>query len=113
MKLDRVVLIASLLLAGIGGPWFYRQMRSLPQAHHLAARADQRIVTIEVGGMMCESCEKGIAGELALIDGVHASEVRHGMKRAYVVVSRDVPDSTLVAAIEQAGDEFTARVVAK
>lgn len=113
MKLDRVVLAAALLLAVFGGPWLVRQMRTLPQAHHLAARSDQRIVTIEVSGMKCESCEKGIAGELAAVPGVAATEVRHTMQRAYVVVDRSVPDSALVAAIEQAGEEFVAQVVQK
>lgn len=113
MKLDRIVLAAALLLAVFGGPWLVGQLRSLPQAHHLAARSDQRIVTIEVTGMKCESCEKGIAGELATVPGVAATEVRHTMERAYVVADRSVPDSALVSAIELAGEDFRARVVQK
>ncbi len=113
MKLDRVVLFVALLLAVFGGPWLVRQLRTLPQAHHLAARSDQRIVTIAVTGMQCESCENGIAGELAAVPGVAATEVRRSMQRAYVVVDRSVPDSALVSAIEMAGEEFTAEVVQK
>lgn len=90
-----------------------RQLQSLPPAHHLEARATQRIVTIEVTGMREASCERDIAAGLAAVAGVTAAEVRRGMERAYVVVTPDVADSSLVAAIEGAGEGYAARVVAK
>ncbi len=113
MRLNRIVFAAAVAIAALGGPWFVAQWRSLPQAHHLAARADQRIVTIAVAGMRSDSCERDIAAGLAMVDGVMASEVRRGMERAYVVVRRDLSDARLVAAIEQAGRGYRAQVVAK
>ena len=113
MKLDRAVLGAAALLAVFGGPWFVRQLRSLPQARHLAARADQRIVTLEVSGMRSDSCERAIAGALRTVEGVSAVEVRMGMSRAYVVAARSVADSALVAAVGSAGTQYRTQVVAK
>ena len=113
MKVDRAVLGAAALLAVFGGPWFVRQIRSLPQPSHLAARSDQRIVTLEVTGMRSESCERAISDSLKTVAGVTATEVRLGMSRAYVVAARQVADSSLVAAVARAGAQYRAAVVAK
>ena len=113
MKIDRAVLGAAALLAVFGGPWFVHQIRTLPQASHLAARAGQRIVTLEVSGMRSDSCERAIASELSAVAGVTAAEVRLAMARAYVVAAHDVADTSLVAAVARAGPGYRALVVNK
>ena len=45
-----VALVAAVLVLAIGGPAIVRQLRTLP-AKSLAARAGERIVTLEVAGM--------------------------------------------------------------
>ena len=107
-----IAIAVGLLVLAAGGPWLYAQLRSLPGGGHLAARADQRIVTLEVTGMTCTACEAQIEGSLATIQGVSAATARHEQKRAYVVCDRSVADSTVVAAVRSAG-HFDGEVVSK
>src|SRR5687768_11796727 len=93
---NAVAIGAGVLLLAVGGPWLVKEVRSLPRPAMLAARADQRIVTLEVGGMTCSGCAAKVKGELAEIRGVSAVEVRYAQRRAYVVADPGVPDSSLV-----------------
>lgn len=106
------MMVAVLALA-IGGPLLVRELRTLPKAKTLVARADQRIVTLEVGGMTCAGCAASVQGNLTTVPGVSAVDVRLGQDRAYVVCERDVADSALTSAIHRAGPGFIAAVVRK
>lgn len=108
-----VALCAGVVALAAGGPWLVQELRTLPQPATLAARADQRIVTLEVGGMTCAGCAAKVKGELAEIPGVETAEVRWEQRRAYVVAARDVPDSSLTGAIQRAGPAFLARVTTR
>lgn len=105
--------VVGLGLLAVVTPWLVREMRRLPAAGSLAARSEQRIVTLEVAGMTCTACEAAVKQGLASVPGVTTSEVRHQQGRAYVVVDRVTPDSALVRAIRGAGAGFTAWVVDK
>lgn len=105
--------IAGLLLVGAGGPWIAGQMRSLPERGSLAARSNERIVTLEVGGMTCASCVAAVRGKLDELPGVSTAEVRLQQERAYVVCDRTLPDSALVNTIQRAGPGFLATVVSR
>jgi copper chaperone CopZ len=94
----------------VGGPWIVRQIRSLPRPVALAARADQRIVTLDVGGMTCAGCAGKVMEELQAVKGVSTAEVRLAQRRAYVVCDRSVPDTALTAAVGRAGPGFLADV---
>jgi copper chaperone CopZ len=100
-------------LLAVLAPWLVRELRQLPAAGALAARSDQRIVTLEVAGMTCTACEAAVKQGLAGVPGVSTSEVRHQQGRAYVVVDRATPDSALTRAVRTAGAGFTAWVVDK
>jgi copper chaperone CopZ len=79
----------------------------------LSARADQRIVTLAVGGMTCAGCARTLESSLARIPGVSAATVRFPERRAYVVCGPALADSTLIATIQGAGPRFTAAVAAR
>jgi copper chaperone len=109
--LNSLALVATVVALAAGGPWLVHELRTLPQHTALAARAGQRIVTIEVGGMTCAGCAATIHGTLASVPGVTAVDVRLGQDRAYVVCSPGVDDTTLMAAVHQAGPGFIGAVV--
>lgn len=105
-------LVAGVLVLAIGGPLLIRELRTL-QPKTLAARADQRIVTLEVNGMTCAGCATAVQKELAGVGGVSTSTVRFPQRRAYVVCDRAVADSSLVAAVRRAGPGFAAAVTVR
>ena len=105
-------MVAVLLLA-VGGPWLVRELRSLPHPVKLAARGDERIVTLEVGGMTCKACAGAVKTQLAAVPGVSAADVRVTERRAYVVCDPAVADTALTAAVRRAGGGFAASVAAR
>jgi copper chaperone CopZ len=111
--LNGVALAVFVLGLAVGGPWLFRELRSLPGTSALAARSDQRIVTLEVGGMTCSGCAANIQSQIAEIPGVSTVEVRWQQKRAYVVCEKDVADTALTAAIDRAGPGFLGAVVSR
>ncbi len=111
--LNGAALAAAILVLAAGGPWLVREIGSLPPVAKLSARAHQRIVTLEVGGMTCNGCAAAVRSQLATLDGVAAVEVRLGQRRAYVVCDRDVPDTALTAAVGRAGPGFLGAVVSR
>lgn len=105
-----VTLVVAVLAIAFGGPWVVRQVRSLPRADALAARAHQRIVTLEVGGMTCGGCAATVQTQLAKVPGVSTVEVRFPQHRAYIVCDPAVADSSLVQAVHRSGPGFLAVV---
>jgi copper chaperone CopZ len=110
--LNIAALVTIVLVLAIGGPWLVRELRALPK-HSLAARADQRVVTLEVGGMTCSGCASAIETTLGQVPGVETALVRLQQRRAYIVCDRDVADTTLVSAVHRAGPGFLAAVAAR
>ena len=108
--LNIAALVLAILLLGVGGPWLVREMRTLPRPVSLAARADSKVVTLDVGGMTCQGCASAVLAQLNSVDGVSVADVRLREKRAYVVCGKGVADSTLTAAVERAGPGFLASV---
>ena len=91
-------------------PWLSGELRSLPAVARLAARQNQRVVTLEVGGMTCAGCAAKIQSTLAEVAGVAEARVWLEERRAYVVCERAVPDSALTAAVGRAGPGYLAVV---
>ncbi len=110
-RTNAVVLGAALLLFGAGGPWLYTHLRSLPGTGALAARSTQRIVTLAVDGAERGAAADAVEAALKAVPGVTAAEVRPAQSRAYVVCTRDVADSALVAAVRASGPGRGARIV--
>ncbi|HTO90674.1 MAG TPA: heavy metal-associated domain-containing protein [Candidatus Sulfotelmatobacter sp.] len=108
--LNILALVLAVLLLGAGGPWLMRELRTLPRPINLAARADSRIVTLEVGGMTCQGCASAVMAQLNEVHGVRAADVRVREKRAYVVCDPGVADTALTAAVQRAGPGFLAAV---
>jgi P-type Cu+ transporter len=67
-----------------------------------------RTVDISVGGMTCASCVNRVERKLNRIDGVQAT-VNLLTERAQVEAAPEVPDSSLVQAVESAG--YSARII--
>ncbi len=109
-RMNAVALAAGLLVAALAGPWLIREIRSLPRAATTASRADQRVVSLDVGGMTCVACVAAVQGSLEQVRGVSAVDVRLAQHHAFVVCDRNVPDSTLTAAVHRAGPGFLAAV---
>jgi len=110
--LNAAALVAGVLVLAVGGPVIVRQLRTLPSAS-LAARAGERIVTLEVSGMTCAGCASSLQTRLAGIAGVSTAAVRYPQRRAYVVCDRAVADTTLIAAVARTGPGFSAAVTAR
>ena len=106
-------LMAAVVLLAVGGPWLAREILGLPRSAVLAARADQRVVTLEIGGMTCEGCARSVRSQIEAMEGVSAVEVRFAQRRAYVVCTPVVSDSALVDAVERPGPAYTASVVGR
>ena len=111
--LNGAALAVAILLLAVGGPWLVRQIASLPRPAALTARASQRAVTLEIGGMTCGGCAKSVTAQIEAVPGVTAVEVRLDQKRAYVVCEAGVADTALVAAVEGPGPAYRAAVVAR
>lgn len=111
--MNGVALIAGALVLGVGGPWLARELRSLPHPAALAARADSRVVTLDVGGMTCKGCVAMVGEELREVKGVSAVDVRLAQKKAFVVCDRTVSDSALVAAVHRAGPGFLPEIASR
>jgi copper chaperone CopZ len=103
-------LAAAVIVLAASAPWLARELRSLPSTARLAARQNQRIVTLEVGGMTCSGCAAKIQTTLAEVAGVADVRVRLEERRAYVVCERAVPESALTAAVGRAGPGYLAAV---
>jgi copper chaperone CopZ len=110
--LNAAALVAGVLILAVGAPLLVQQVRSLPPGS-LAARGDQRVVTLEIAGMTCPGCAKTVQERLAGIPGVAAAAVRFEQRRAYVVCDPGVADTALVAAVGHAGSAFSAAVTAR
>ncbi len=105
---NSLAIALGVIALAVGAPWLVQELRSLPGAPALAARAGQKVVTLEVGGMTCSGCAAKVKGELITVAGVGTVEVRHQQHRAYVVCDPGVPDSALIGAVSRAGRGFTA-----
>lgn len=69
------------------------------------ASAMQKTISIE--GMMCMHCVKHVNEALSKVDGVSLVEVSLENKNAIVTLTKDVSDSALKAAVENAGYDVT------
>lgn len=63
--------------------------------------------TISIEGMMCMHCVKHVNEALSKVDGVSLVEVSLENKNAIVTLTKDVSDSALKAAVENAGYDVT------
>ena len=107
---NTVAMVAGVIALAAVGPWLVGELRTLPRPHALAARAGERVVTLEVGGMTCAGCAAKVHGELSRVAGVSAVEVRLRQDRAYVVCDPAVADTALVGAVHRAGPGFLAAI---
>jgi copper chaperone CopZ len=110
--LNVVALVAGVLVLAIAGPLIVHQMRTLPH-RALAARGQERAVTLEVGGMTCSGCASSVQASLAQIPGVSTVSVQLQQRRAYILCDRSVADTALVAAVHRAGPGFLAAIATR
>ena len=108
--LSVVVLVAGVMALAVAGPRLVDAMRSPAARPALVARADQRVVTLDVNGMTCAGCSARITTRLAAVPGVAAVDLRFKEHRATVVCARGVADSALTGAVAAAGSQYFAAV---
>ncbi|HTV81195.1 MAG TPA: heavy metal-associated domain-containing protein [Acidobacteriaceae bacterium] len=65
-----------------------------------------REVTLRIGNMHCDGCVRRVSQTLGNVKGVKVGEVRVGVAR--VQAPEEMPDETLVGALEKAGYPVTA-----
>jgi Cu+-exporting ATPase len=83
-----------------------------PRRDTVAADATPaRMVSLEVGGMVCGSCVDKVQSQLAAVPGVRTVRVSLQDQRASVTCDRDVADSSLTAAVRRAGPDYVALVI--
>lgn len=58
-----------------------------------------------VTGMTCGNCEKHVAEEVTEIDGVDSVDVSHETGKLVVTSSKEIADSDVIAAVDEAGYE--------
>ena len=63
--------------------------------------------TIRIKGMMCGHCENAVKTALEKLDGVTSAEADHEKGTAQVILSKEVPNSALKKAVEDAGYKVT------
>lgn len=59
--------------------------------------------TMKIEGMMCPHCEATVKKVLEALDGVESAEVSHEKGTAVLTMSKNVEDSVLKKAVEDAG----------
>ncbi len=59
--------------------------------------------TVHVEGMGCEKCVAHVKEALEGLDGVSSAEVSLETNTAVVTLSKDVADTAIIAAIDEAG----------
>lgn len=106
--LNSLALVAGVVVLATLGPVLVRAIGSLPHPRELAARADARVVSLDIGGMTCSGCAARVREELRSVQGVSAADVRLSDQRAVVVCAKSVADSALISAVHRAGPGFTA-----
>ena len=69
-------------------------------------RKDEKEMKITVNGMMCGHCEAHVKKALESIDGVESAVASHEDNLVTITNSKDVDESLLKAAVEEAGYEY-------
>ena len=59
--------------------------------------------TIHVEGMGCQNCVKHVKEALEGLDGVSGAEVSLETNTAVITLTKDVADTAIIAAIDEAG----------
>ncbi len=62
-------------------------------------------VVVNVNGMNCNHCKMSVEKALSTVDGVVSAEVSLEEKKAFITLSKDVEDSILINAVNEAGFE--------
>ena len=58
---------------------------------------------IHVEGMGCQNCVKHVKEALETLDGVTSAEVSLEKNNALIIFTKDIADTAIIAAIEDAG----------
>lgn len=82
-----------------------RVLESLLEEINSMTEERKMIKTMKIEGMMCPHCEAHTKKALEAIDGVESAVASHTEKTAIVTLTKDVDDSLLKAAVENAGYE--------
>ena len=81
------------------------ELQALLEEINSMTEVRQMTKTMKIEGMMCPHCEAHTKKALEAIDGVESAVASHTEKTAVVTLSKDVADSLLREAVENAGYE--------
>ena len=105
--------LATLSCAPAGGRSAQSRAPVARPASATGASAAQDLVTLEVGGMMCQGCVARVKQSLEKVPGVSRVDVSLDHQRAVVLADTSVRDTALTGAVRRAGSEFLGIVVAR
>lgn len=71
------------------------------------------LVTMEVGGMICESCVIRVEQQITAVPGVRHVRVDLDSQRAEIALDHAVPDTALTAAVRRAGPDLLGIIVSR
>jgi len=75
--------------------------------------ANERLVAVEVGGMVCEACVVLVGRQLQAVPGVRTVSGDLASQTFQVACDRAVADTSLTAAVRRAGSHYLGMVVEK
>ncbi|NOT33681.1 MAG: heavy-metal-associated domain-containing protein [Candidatus Eisenbacteria bacterium] len=73
----------------------------------------ERLVTLEVGGMVCPACIYKVGKSLREVSGVRAAVGDLSAQRFDVVCQSDLADTALTRAVRRAGSQYLGLVVSR
>ena len=104
MSMSSVCVVSNALRLRTWKPTFFPVENQKPEAAQSKEELEMKTRTMKIEGMMCTHCSGRVEKALNAIDGVSAT-VDLEAKTAHVTVEPQVEDSTLKAAVEDAGYE--------
>ena len=72
----------------------------------MESRKENKEMKIKVNGMMCAHCEAHVKKALEAIEGIESATASHEENSVTIVTSKEVEETVLKAAVEEAGYEF-------
>ena len=76
------------------------------QNHEIINEKETRVMKIKVNGMMCAHCEAHVKKALEAIEGIDSAVASHEENLVTITNSKDIDESVIKAAIEDAGYEY-------
>ena len=112
--LARIASVAACIaILGLAAATWVQHRPAAPHVNAALAKAPQRQVELEVGGMVCDDCVRKVSTQLRAVPGVTAVNVELAQQRAQVTCATSVADTALTAAVRRAGHDYLGLVLTR